>query len=123
MQKSFIKSLVIAGLTALSVMLSPNAIAQVVTSGITGTVKGSDGKAISGATVTAVHTPTNASFKAYTNAEGRYSFRSLPAGGPYTLSTTVEGYGPVTQEGVSTDLGKDTVQDITLKSDVLSLEK
>src|SRR6478736_9028909 len=82
MQKSFIRSLVIAAATALSVMLSPNAFAQVVTSGITGTVMGADGKVAPGATVTAVHTPTNASFKAVTNAAGHYSFRSLPAGGP-----------------------------------------
>ena len=123
MQKSFIKSLVIAGLTAVSVMLSPNAIAQVVTSGINGTVKGNDGKVAAGATVTAVHVDTNATFKAVTNAEGRYAFRSLPAGGPYTLSTSVEGYGPVTQEGIYTQIGTDAVQDITLKSEVLSLEK
>jgi len=123
MQKSFIKSLVIAGLTALTVMLSPNAIAQVVTSGLTGTVRGDDGKAIAGASVTAVHVDTNASFKAVTNAEGRYSFRSIPAGGPYTVSTSVEGYGPVTAENVYTQMGTDALQDLTLKSEVLSLEK
>src|SRR5688572_23905881 len=121
MQKSFIKSLVIAGVTALTVMLSPSAVAQVVTSGITGTVKGNDGKAAAGATVTAVHVDTNATFKATTNADGRYTFRSLPAGGPYTLSTSVEGYGPVTHEGVYTQIGTDAVQDFTLKSEVLSL--
>jgi hypothetical protein len=104
-------------------MLSPNAIAQVVTSGLTGTVRGDDGKAAAGASVIAVHTPTNASFKAITNAEGRYSFRSLPAGGPYTVSTSVEGYGPVTVENVYTQMGTDALQDLTLKSEVLSLEK
>src|SRR6478736_785909 len=123
MQKSFIKSLVIAAATALTVMLSPNAVAQVVTSGITGTVKSTDGKPAAGATVTAVYTPTNATFRAVTNAEGHYSFRSLPAGGPYTLTTAVEGHAPTTSEGINTDIGADAVQDITIKSDVLTLEK
>ena len=71
MQKSFIKSLVIAAVTALTVMLSPNAVAQVVTSGISGVVKNDDGKPAAGATVTAVHVPTNSSYKAITNADGR----------------------------------------------------
>jgi len=123
MQKSFIRSLVIAAVTALSVMLSPSASAQVVTSGITGTVMGADGKAAPGATVTAVYTPTNTAYKAVTNAAGRYSFRSLPAGGPYTLTTTVDGYNAYSQEGIYTEIGTDANMDIVLKSDTLNLEK
>ena len=123
MQKSFIKSLVIAAVTALTVMLSPNAVAQVVTSGISGVVKNDDGKPAAGATVTAVHVPTNSSYKAITNADGRYSFRGLPPGGPYTVSATVEGLNPSVKENITTELGGDVPVDFNLKSDVLKLEK
>src|SRR5688572_26327900 len=92
MQKSFIKSFLLAAVTALAVMLSPSALAQIVSSGMTGVIRGSDGKLLSGATVTATHAPTNASFRATTNDAGRFSFRNLPVGGPYTVSASIEGY-------------------------------
>ncbi len=123
MQKSFIKSLVIAAVAALTVMLSPNAVAQVVTSGITGVVKADDGKPSANATVVAVHTPTNATFKTTTNSDGRYSFRNLPVGGPYSVSVTAEGLNTQTQENLTTELGADIPVDFVLKSEVLKLEK
>ena len=123
MQKSLIKSFVLTAVATLAVLLSPSLQAQVVTSGITGIVHGEDGKPAAGATVTAVYTPTNSSFTAITNSEGRYSFRSLPAGGPYTLSSNVSGYSPSTKDEVYTELGKDSLQDLVLKPEVLKLEK
>ena len=123
MQKSFIKSLVIAALTALTVMLSPNALAQLVSSGLTGTVLGNDGKPVSGASVTAVHTPTNATFTAITGATGRFNFRGLPVGGPYTLTAKAEGYTGEPVTDIATELGNDVEVTITVKSDVLQLDK
>ena len=82
MQKSFLKTFVLSVVAALALTLTPNALAQLVSSGMTGTVRGVDGKSIAGAKVTALHTPTNASFNAVTNASGRFNFRGLPVGGP-----------------------------------------
>ena len=123
MQKSFIKSFVLTAVTALAVLLSPSARAQVVTSGITGTVRSADGKAVSNAAVTAVQTDTNTTFKAVTNPDGRYAFRNLPVGGQYTVTVTGEGFNTQTQENIATELGTDVPVDFTVKSDVLQLEK
>ena len=128
MHKSFLKSLVLTVVTALALTISPNALAQLVTSGMMGTLSGSDGKVLAGATVTAVHTPTNASFTAVTNAAGRYNFRGLPAGGPYTVSASASGYADVSESDINTELGTDIEVALTLKtsdtkSDVVVLEK
>ncbi len=123
MQKSFLKSLILILATALAVLLSPDVMGQVVTSGITGSVRGDDGKGVSNASITATHVPTNTTFKAISNADGRYSFRGLPVGGPYTISAAVDGYNPQAQEYITTELGNDISVDFALKSNVLKLEK
>src|SRR6188768_1527221 len=123
MQKSFIKSLILTAITALTVMLSPNALAQLVSSGLTGTVLGSDGKAVAGASVTAVHTPTNATFTAVTSTAGRFNFRGLPVGGPYTISAKAEGFVSEPLNDIVTQLGNDVDVTVTVKSDVLQLDK
>lgn len=123
MQKSFIKSFLTAVVTALAVTLSPLATAQIVSSGMTGVVRGSDGKLLAGANVTVVHTPTNATFTAIANEAGRFNFRSIPVGGPYTVSASIEGYTSATESELTTRLGTDIEVALTLKSEVLQLEK
>jgi hypothetical protein len=123
MQKSFLRLLVIAAVAALAVTFSSTALAQVVSSGMTGFVRGTDGKALSGVTVSAVHTPTNASFTAITNTQGRFSFKGLPVGGPYTVSAKADGYEAGTVSDLTTELGNDIDVGLTLKSEVLQLEK
>jgi len=88
--------------------------AQMITSGIAGRVQGADGRPVAGASVTAVHLPTNGKFVATTNAEGRYYFRSLPVGGPYTVTASPVGQTPETVSDVTTTLGTDVDVDIKL---------
>ena len=123
MQKSFLKSLAIAVLTGFALTLSPSALAQLVSSGLTGSIRGSDGSPVAGATVTAVYTPTNATFTALTSAAGRFNFRGLPVGGPYTISASATGYAEGKIEDITSALGTDVEVNLTLKSDVLQLEK
>jgi hypothetical protein len=123
MQKSFLKSLVFALTAALAALVAPTALAQVTTSGMTGVVRSSDGKAVGGATVVAVHNPTNASFSAKTNADGRYYFRGLPVGGPYTVTATADGLNTEPVTDVETELGSDKSVNIIMNSSVLKLEK
>ena len=123
MRKSFLKSLVLTVVTALALTLSPNALAQLVSSGMTGYVRGSDGKALAGATVNAIHTPTNAAFSSVTNSQGKFNFRGLPVGGPYTVSSSVTGYTDASVSDVTTELGNDIDVTLTLKSEVIQLEK
>lgn len=117
------KRLVIAVVTVLTVALSPVAFAQLTTTGMTGIVRDTDGKALAGASVTATYTPTNATFEAVTNESGRYYFRGLPAGGPYTISATSSGYSGEPATDVYTTLGTDVDVNVTIKSDVVTMER
>lgn len=99
------------------------AYAQVVTSGITGTVRGNDGKSIAGATVTAIHTPTNSTFTATSTADGRYYFRGLPVGGPYTITANAASFGAETASEITTQLGTDVDVNFTLRSGITTMEK
>ncbi len=122
MHKSFLKSLVLVVVTAFALTLSPTAFAQITTAGMSGTLRAADGKALSGVTVTAVHTPTNASFTAVTSAAGRFTFVGLPVGGPFTLSAKTD-VGEATNNGVFTELGNEVEVSLYAKSDTVQLEK
>ncbi len=98
--------------------------AQVVTSGLWGFVRDGSGKAVAGASVTAVHVPTGTSYTAVTGEDGRYNFRGLIVGGPYTISATAAGLKPITRSDVETQLGTDLEVSLTVeRPDVVTLEK
>ncbi len=123
MQKSFVRLFVIAAVAVLTALLPSTAMGQIVSSGMTGIVRGTDGAPLAGATVTSVHTPTNATFTAVTNAQGRFTMRGLPAGGPYSVSASSTGFTGEPLTDVTTQLGSDIEVSLNLKSDVLQLEK
>jgi hypothetical protein len=123
MQKSFLRLLVIAAVAALAVTFSPSALAQVVSSGMTGTLTNGAGKPTAGVPVTAVHTPTNTKFSAVTGPTGRFSFKGMPVGGPYTVTATPPNTAPVELTDIYTSLGEDVDVQLASKEDVLQLEK
>ncbi len=81
--------------------------AQVVTSGITGVVRDTSARPLTGTTVSALHVPTGTTYTATTTATGRFTFRGLPPGGPYTVSVAGAGMKPTERTEVYTELGKD----------------
>lgn len=123
MTKNFILRFVFAGVVALSVLFSP-ARAQVVTAGMTGVVRDNNGKAISGADVSAVHVPTGTTYTATTTAEGRYYFRGMIAGGPFTITAKANGYKVSERTDVETQLTADIDVPITMEpSEVVTMDK
>ena len=124
MQKSFLKSLALAALTILATTFSLTGYAQgLVSSGMTGSVQDNAGNAVAGATISAVHTPTNTKFTAMTGANGRFSFKGMPVGGPYTVTATFEGHNPAVLNEVQTSLGEDVEVVLVSKAEVVQLEK
>lgn len=77
---------------ALTMGLATSATAQVTTSSMRGQVFDSNGQAISGATVTVLHTPSGTRSSAFTNENGVFSARNLRVGGPYTVTVVSSGY-------------------------------
>jgi hypothetical protein len=109
----------------LAFALAPFAAAQgVVSSGMTGLVRDTNGKPIANASITAVHTPTGTSYNAAASEGGRFNFRGLVVGGPYTVSVTATGFKGVERNDVSTALGQDVDVSFVLEpSAVVVMEK
>ena len=76
------------------------------TAAMSGTITDSKGQPLPGATVLAVHTPTNTQYGVGTNAEGRFSIQNMRVGGPYTIKVTFVGYQDFTRTGVSLTLAE-----------------
>jgi hypothetical protein len=125
-RKSFLSATGRLALTCLlGVILAPVALAQgVVSSGLTGLVRDTSGKPVANASITAVHTPTGTSYRAGTTESGRYNFRGLIVGGPYTVSVTASGHKGVERTDVATALGQEVEVSFVLETGaVVVMEK
>jgi hypothetical protein len=92
------------------------------TSSMGGTITDKAGEGLPGATVIAIHTPTNTQYVAPTNSEGRYNIQNMRVGGPYTIRVTFVGYQEVTREGVFLTLGQTQRLDINLSEATTTLQ-
>ena len=84
------------------------------TSAMNGIVTDKTGEGLPGATVIAVHTPTNTQYVAPTNSEGRFNIQNMRVGGPYTIRVTFVGYKEAIREDIFLTLGQNQRLDINL---------
>jgi hypothetical protein len=87
--------------------------AQVTTSSMNGRV-GDAKKALPGASIKAVHTPSGTTYNASSNNDGRFSIGNMRVGGPYTVQITYVGFEPRKIDGVFLKLGEAYVVDARL---------
>lgn len=99
----FAASLLVALLTSL---VGPLSFAQETTSSLRGLVSDSGGKALSGANITILHTPTGTRSTQTTNAEGVFDARGLRVGGPYTIEVSAGGYRTEKYENLFLTVGE-----------------
>ena len=120
-------ALAILGLALAPLALAPYASAQgIITSGLTGVVRDTSGKAIAGAAVIATHTPTGTAYLAATGENGRYNFRGLISGGPYTVAVSGASLKAAERTDLTTQLGSDLEVNFAVTpsaGDIVSLEK
>ncbi|MDO7846718.1 TonB-dependent receptor [Hymenobacter sp. M29] len=76
------------------------------TAAMSGLISDKTGAGLPGATVIAVHTPTNTQYVAPTNADGRFNIQNMRVGGPYTVKVTFVGYKDLVREGLFLSLGQ-----------------
>ncbi len=88
---------------------------QVITASLEGTVLDPSGAAVPKASVRAVNTSTNLEVRAVTGSDGRYSFPSLPPGGPYTITVTGSGFNTEVRTGITLEVNQALRLDFTLK--------
>ena len=99
---------------ALMFVMAASAQAQSGRGTISGLVKDESGAIVPGASVTATNVGTNAVTETTTNADGLYSFQNLQIG-TYSVSLTLAGFAPYTQDGIRLELGEAITLDHTLK--------
>jgi hypothetical protein len=106
-------------------VLAPFAFAQgVVSAGLTGAVRDDSGKPVAGATLTATHVPTGTSYTAVSGDTGRYYFRGMIVGGPYTLTVNAPGKKAFELTDVITQLGQDSDVNVSLAAaDVVVMQR
>ncbi|WP_022834928.1 TonB-dependent receptor [Salisaeta longa] len=102
----------------------PEAAAQGVTrAAMHGTVVDTQGEPLPGANVLAIHTPTGTRYGTATNAQGRFLFRAMRIGGPYTVRVTFIGYKPAEQTGIRLQLGEDRELNVVLEEEARALDQ
>ena len=84
------------------------------TAAMSGVISDKTGAGLPGATVIAIHTPTNTQYVSPTNADGRFNIQNMRVGGPYTVRITFVGYKDVNREGISLSLGQNQRLDVKL---------
>jgi hypothetical protein len=109
MKRALIDSLYGALLLALT---ATAALAQA-TAQITGTVKDSSGGVLPGATVSATQTDTGFKREVVTDADGLFSFPSIPVG-PYRLEVTLQGFKTSVQTGIVLQVNSNPVVPVEL---------
>jgi hypothetical protein len=97
---------------------------QIVSSALTGTVRGPNNAIVPGATVSAVHVPTGTTYTARTNEGGRFSFSGMVVGGPYTVTVVAPGLRTAERTGLTTELGGTIDANFTLETaDIVKMDK
>ena len=110
--KQTIKSLLLS-LAAMLFVVS--AYAQVTTSSMSGFVADESGEPLTGAVITAVHTPTGSQYYAVANDKGQYHINGMRPGGPYKVEVSFLGMNTEQHNNVALVLGEDYVLDAVLK--------
>jgi hypothetical protein len=109
---------------ALALAVLPSTFAQgITTGGLDGSVTDASGKALAGATISALHEPSGTVATTTTRANGQDNLSNLRIGGPYTITATSTGKPAQTAKDVYVDLNETASKDFSFKSDIIQLEK
>lgn len=93
------------------------------TASMSGIVTDGKGEALPGATVIAVHTPTNTTYGVGTNSDGRFNIQGMRVGGPYNIKVTFVGQRDFTRTGVFLSLAQNLRLDVKLDAAAAALEE
>ncbi|RNI31450.1 TonB-dependent receptor [Rufibacter latericius] len=93
------------------------------TASMTGEITDAGGVGLPGATIVAVHTPSNTQYAASANENGRFNLQNMRVGGPYTITATYIGYQDQRRENVFLSLGQTLRLDINLAASAVGLSE
>jgi hypothetical protein len=93
------------------------------TSSMSGTITDSNGEALPGASVVAIHVPSGTQYATITDNAGNYRIQNMRIGGPYTVNVSFIGYSAVSYTEITLKLGETFVQNGQLSESVVSLNE
>ena len=73
---------------------------------MSGTAKDNNGQPLTGASVTAVHTPSGTTYTTIAGKDGIFNIPNMRAGGPYSLKITFTGLQSFTLDNLTLELGQ-----------------
>ena len=107
-------------LIALMLFITSAAMAQITTSGLSGSVI-ADGEEAIGATIEAVHTPSGTRYQAVTNVKGLFTINGMRVGGPYEVRISYIGFETKVVKGITLVLGETFNLPVKLNEDAKQL--
>ena len=96
--------------------------AQITTSSVSGSVVEGN-TAVTDASVTLIHLPTNSRIETVTNKQGRFSFDNLNVGGPYKIIIKAMGYEDYSNSLIQLSLGDNDLRSVKLDKKVNTLQE
>ncbi|WP_207435331.1 TonB-dependent receptor [Sabulibacter ruber] len=93
------------------------------TASMTGVINDASGVGLAGATIVAVHTPSNTQYAASADENGRFNLLNMRVGGPYTITASYIGYQDQRRENVFLSLGQTLRLDVTLSASAVGLSE
>jgi len=97
-------------------------LAQTTQASIQGTVTGPDKRPVPGASVQITNSSTGFTTRTSTDAQGEYTFRELPLGGPYVVKVIYMGLGEQTKTGYMLNFGDVVRANVSLQEASQTLE-
>jgi hypothetical protein len=88
---------------------------QVISASVNGAVLDPAGAAVPNAKVRAKNTATNLEITTQTDGDGRYTFPSLPPGGPYSVTVSAPGFNTEEHSGITLEVTQAARIDFSLK--------
>jgi outer membrane receptor for ferrienterochelin and colicin len=93
---------------------------QATTGAISGLVTASDGSALPGVTVEAIHVPTGTRYDNVSDGNGRYTIPNVRVGGPYRVSASLDGFKPAEVSNLQVGLGATVNVPLTMQLSTVS---
>jgi outer membrane receptor for ferrienterochelin and colicin len=109
-------AIISASALALTMSLATNAMAQVTTSSVRGSVFSNTGAPVSSASLTLSNSATGLTRNVQSDVNGNFSIRNLPVSGSYDITVNAPGLQSRTIEGLRLSLGQTAQVDIELSS-------
>lgn len=95
----------------------------VTTSTLNGKITDTDGAALIGANIVAVHNPTGAFYGNSTDLDGYYRISNMRVGGPYTVTISYTGYEDLVKNDVYLNLGQTFILNEAISESSIGLDE